>query len=324
MNVNATGLLFLRDAHANRNINLFADYNQSKTVRHRFSVANTETRFSAINPNRSTRSTFDHKAFIDVSNTLRGVLGARYEAQTLSISGDARSGEKTTLHGQADYRSVESDVSLNGIAMFDGGLERGIGLESRFVQRSQLGGGVIFQLDHGTNILLRNDAFYENMAIGGTHFRNSARFEANTDIIPNLPLQLKATRTDAVFMGSSALPGNAISTMEGYAHWRPWYSIDLMLHHSERFTSSTYSDRTSRSVASITIMNIIRNLDLRVQAEQSVSSLTGFKTQRLEGELGYRFYAFTFSAKYLRVTYGNFIQDRVFFEVRRPINLRFR
>ncbi|PLX23678.1 MAG: hypothetical protein C0600_14350 [Ignavibacteria bacterium] len=324
LNVNANGLLFLRDAHTNRNINLFADYLQDRDIRHRFSAANTETRVSVTDPNRNTRSTFNHRMFIDHSNTTRSLIGARYEAQTQSIKGEARSGDKVAVHGQVDYHSSGKDVSYTGIASFNGGMEKAIGQDRRFVQSSQIGGGLIYQLSRGSRMFLRNDAHYENNAFGGSHFRNNARLELSTDVIPAMPLQVRATRTDGVFSGGTAyMPNNAITTVEGFLNWQPWYSVGILLNHSERFTSSSYSDRTSRSVASIRLINIIRNLDLRVQAEQMISSLTGFTTQRIEGELGYRFYAFTFSAKYVRETYGSFIRDRLLFEVRRPINLRF-
>ena len=94
--------------------------------------------------------------------------------------------------------------------------------------------------------------------------------------------------------------------------------------HSERFTNTSYEDRTSRSVLSLVLMNLIRRLDVRLKAEQSVSTYTRYVRRRVEGEIGYRFYAFTFSMKYLRETYGSYLRDRVSFEVRRPIDVSFR
>ena len=324
LNVNANGLLFLRDAHTNRNLNVFADYLQDSDLRHRLSAANTESRVSATDPNRSTRSTFEHRVFIDHSTTTRSTLGARYEVQTQSISGQARSGDKTALHGQLDYHSNGRDLSFTGLASFRGGMEKAIGMERRFVQSSQIGGGIVYELTSGSRLIVRNDASYENNAFGGSHFRNIARLDLTTDVLPALPVQLRATRTDAAFSGGTAyLPNNAITTFEGFLHWRPWYRVDVLLNHSERLTVSSYRDRTSRSVASVRLMNLVRNLDLRVQVEQMVSSLTGYTTQRLEGELGYRFYAFTFNARYIRESYGSYLHDRLLLEIRRPINLRF-
>jgi hypothetical protein len=324
LDVHATGLMYLRDAYVNRSLNFIGDIAQSASVRHRLTAASSENRLSQAQPNRSTRNGVTHRSFITMSPAFLGIIGAQYEMRSLSADGSEQNADKALLLMQTDYRQVHGNTSLSAVASLDAGLERALGTERRFVQKSQLGGGAIMRFGSSSTLLVRNDATSETMVLGGNFYRNVGRLEVTTDVLPTLPVQVKLTRTDATFTGTASLPSTAVTTLESWLHWRPFHTITLMLHHSERFTAAGYDDRSSRSLAGLTVQNLLRNLGMRLQAERSVSSLTGYVTTRLEGELNFRFHAFYLLGRYTRDAYGSFVREHVYLELRRPISLDYR
>lgn len=324
MEVNTSGLIYLRDAHISRDINLQAYYSPNTDMRHRFSVRNSELRLFSGDYSRNATTNATHRMYWQTSDALQTVLGATYETQSQVNQGDRLSGDKFQIHGKVDYRKVHSGMSVTGAASFDGGLEQHIGFSRRFLQRSLVGGGLGFPIGKVARIHVYNDVYFENLVAGGTHLRNSFRLDASSDLISQVTLRVLARRTDAFFSASAILPDNANTTLEGFLTWRPWYPVSITVQHAERITSSVYSDRSSRTLAGVTMVDLIKNLDLHVQVEQSSSSLTRFITQRIESEIRYKFYAFSLSMKYYREVYGTYLRDRVLFEVRRPLNFRFR
>ncbi len=203
LEVNATGHMVIRDAHATRYINVFSDYFKDTENRHRLNIENTESRFSSTNPTRLTRSTLDYKTYLKVSKDFRSIFGAQYETQTHSISGSLSPTGKFGVNGQVDYVHATPAVSLSGTARLDAGIVSKPDGEKRIVQQSGIGGGASVDLGQNSTLLLKSDAFLQHMDLGGTHLGHTSRFELHAKVIPALPFTIKAIRSDDDLSGQT-------------------------------------------------------------------------------------------------------------------------
>ena len=325
MKINANGRLQIRDEMSNRNIDIIGDYDGDGSTRHRFRAINSDNSISSNTHLRNTRNLFEHRAFIGLSRTVNTIIGGTYQMQTSSVAGNALQADRATLFLQGDYQeSLSNALILALTASVDGGLERGFGVERRFVQDSRLGGGVTVRLNDAASVQFRNDITYQTMLYGGDFAQNFARITANARLGSDLTLDMNITRNDAAFLYLPEQPGTSNMVFEGYATWVASSYLTLRADHSERMTSSVFSDRTSRSVFGLVVNNLIRDLSVNVNAERSISTLTRFEQLRFHGELRYRFHAFMISAAYQRASYGGIATENILLEIRRPINIDYR
>ncbi|MBI5647453.1 MAG: hypothetical protein HY962_11020 [Ignavibacteriae bacterium] len=324
MTVNVTGQYQARAPFSNHSVDVIGDYGESERARHRVRATATGNRLSSALRQQGTEYQFEHRSFLSLSSSMRASAGMGGNVQSATNGIDQQSADRSFVALDGMYNAGSEALHYELSASVEAALVKKFGMERGYFQASKAGGGIAWNASEHGMVTLRSDIAHEYSQNGDDALRNDARIEGRMTTESGLILAVRATRSDVSYTGSQAFIRSAVTGFEGEANINGLSFCIVNLLHSERWSSAVFSDRSSLSKAELLIPRLLRNLDLRFNAQRTASSLTGFQTYLLEGELRYRFHSFLISARVQRNLTGRLVSDYMVLDFRRPIDIFFR
>ncbi|MFZ1730788.1 MAG: hypothetical protein WBQ23_01995 [Bacteroidota bacterium] len=321
--VNSNAMYAIRNDVRNTSLEVMADDLRNTSLQHRVRVSHVVSSYLTSNLQRSSADHLSAMTLIHAGEDLTMRLGGNAEFASQQSSGRTLHSDEQKLSAEAQFERNYSAQRLTILLGSDFGLERVFGRERTFVHSSRAGIGLIGSLTSSISYLLRDDFNLHRQAVLGDAWGNMLRVEATWDLFWRVNLSSKFHRTDTRNLTSHQIPDLVNTNWENRITWYLGGNTSLMANYTRRASSSWFEDVSTRYMAGISQSELFPRLSFSISADQTYSTYSRQTVAHLEGELRYRFYAFSLIGRYVRDVIGQYDRSRFQFEIRRPIDVAF-
>ncbi len=322
--VNANALYAIRNDVRNTSLEVLADDIRSSSLQHRVRFSHIVNSYQTSVLQRSSIDRISNATLFRAHKHLVLRLGGNFQFSTQQSAARTLHGDEEKLNAEAQYDRKFSMLQLTVLVGSDLGLERVLGRRRSFVHSSKAGVGIMGSLLPTVTYILRNDFNLQRQAVLGDIWGNMFRAEAAWDVFWRVNLNSRFHRSDTRNLSSPQIPNLSNTMWESRLTWYIGGNTSLMANYTRRTSSSWYDDQSTRYMLGLSQSEFFPRLSLSISIDQTHSSYARQNVSHLEGELRYRFYAFSLIGRYVRDIIGQYDRSRFQIEIRRPINVAFR